>query len=147
MVSGRFKCITLIVHLFIYIHYHYISSTSDHQPLDMGNWGPVLYGMFSLVIYFIYVHSINSVYMSIKSPNSSHHPLSPLRSICLFSMSGSLFLFCKQDYLYHFSRFHIYALKRNLFFSFFLTSLYMTDSRSIHVSTNDPISFLFMSDK
>ena len=95
MVSGRFKCITLIVHLFIYIHYHYISSTSDHQPLDMGNWGPVLYGMFSLVIYFIYVHSINSVYMSIKSPNSSHHPLSPLRSICLFSMSGSLFLFCK----------------------------------------------------
>ena len=63
MVSGRFKCITLIVHLFIYIHYHYISSTSDHQPLDMGNWGPVLYGMFSLVIYFIYVHSINSVYV------------------------------------------------------------------------------------
>ena len=32
----------------------------------------------------------------------------------------------------------------NLFFSFWLTSLCMTVSRSVHISTNDPISFLFI---
>ena len=32
------------------------------------------------------------------------------------------------------------------FFSFGLTSLCMTVSRSIHVSTNDPLSFLFMAE-
>ena len=32
----------------------------------------------------------------------------------------------------------------NLFFSFGLTSLCMTVSRSVHISTNDPISFLFI---
>ena len=31
-----------------------------------------------------------------------------------------------------------------LFFSFLLTSLCMTDSRSIHISINDPIPFLFI---
>ena len=35
---------------------------------------------------------------------------------------------------------------RYLFFSFWLTSLCMTVSRSIHVSTNDSISFLFMAE-
>ena len=33
-----------------------------------------------------------------------------------------------------------------LFFSFWLTSLCMTDSRSIHISANDLIVFLFMSE-
>ena len=33
-----------------------------------------------------------------------------------------------------------------LFFSFWLPSLCMTDSRSSHVSTNDPVSFLFMAE-
>ena len=87
MVSGWFKCITFTVHLFIYFYYHYISSISDHQTLDMGNWGPMLYSMFSFCIYFIYIHSTSSVYMSINSPNSSHHPLSPLIPIHLFSIS------------------------------------------------------------
>ena len=32
---------------------------------------------------------------------------------------------------------------RYLFFSFWLTSLCMTDSRSTHISTNDPVLFLF----
>ena len=31
-----------------------------------------------------------------------------------------------------------------LFFSFWLTSLWMTDSGFIHITTNDPIYFLFM---
>ena len=33
-----------------------------------------------------------------------------------------------------------------LFFSFWLTSLCMTDSRSIHLTTNNSISFLFMAE-
>ena len=33
-----------------------------------------------------------------------------------------------------------------LFFSFWLTSLYMTVSRLIHISTNDPVLFLFMAE-
>ena len=34
-----------------------------------------------------------------------------------------------------------------LFFSFWLPPLCMTDSRSIHISANDPISFLFIAEK
>ena len=42
-----------------------------------------------------------------------------------------------------FSIFHIHALIYNIcFFSFWLPSLCMTDSRSINISTNDPTSFL-----
>ena len=39
---------------------------------------------------------------------------------------------------------HICANIWVLFFSFWLTSLCMTDSRFIHISTNDPTWFLFM---
>ena len=45
-------------------------------------------------------------------------------------------------HLYYFSRFHIYGI----FDFLFLTLLCMTVSRSIHVSTNNPISFLFMAE-
>ena len=44
-------------------------------------------------------------------------PLPPLVSICLFSTSVSLFLPCKPVHLYHFSRFHIYALTYDICFS------------------------------
>ena len=44
-------------------------------------------------------------------------PVSPLVSIYLFSMSVSLFLLCKQNHLYHFSRFHIYVLIYDICFS------------------------------
>ena len=65
---------------------------------------------FLLVIYFIHISICQS-----QSPNTSHHhhPLPrfpPLVSIHLFSTSVSLFLPCKPVNLYHFSRFHIYAL-------------------------------------
>ena len=39
MVLGRIKHITYIVHFFFY--YYYIISTSDHQALDLGAWGPL----------------------------------------------------------------------------------------------------------
>ena len=75
------------------------------------------------------------------TPPPLPRPFPPSVSICLFSTSVSLFLPCKLVHLYHFSRFHIHALIY-LFFSFWLTSLCMTVSRSNHASTNDPISFL-----
>ena len=61
-----------------------------------------------------------------------------------WSMSAFLFLPWKYIDLYPFSRFHICALIYNyLFFIFWLTSFCMTDSRSIHVTANDPVLFLF----
>ena len=68
-------------------------------------------------------------------------PLSPhvhtsFLSICI------LLLPCKEVHLYHLSRFCIYAS------SFWFTSLCMTDSRrSIHVSTSNPVLFLFMAEQ
>ena len=78
----------------------------------------------------------------ITPPPPLHFPHSV--SIRLFSTPVSLFLPCKPVHLYHFSRFHIYALTYDICFSFWLTSFCVTVSRSIHVSTNDQISFLFM---
>ena len=67
-----------------------------------------LYCRFLLVIYFIHI----SVYMSIPISQFIPPSLTPgfprLGSKRLFSISVSLFLPCKQVYLYHFSRFHIY---------------------------------------
>ena len=56
-----------------------------------------------------------------QSPSSSHHhpPIHfpPLVSIHVFSTSVSLFLPCKKVHLYHFSRFHMYALIYHICFS------------------------------
>ena len=38
VVWGSFKCMTLIVHFIS--SYYYVSSTSDHQALDLRGWGP-----------------------------------------------------------------------------------------------------------
>ena len=48
--------------------------------------------------------------------------------------------------VYYFSRFHIYVcvwIYNTWFFSFWLTSLYIRNSRFIHLSTTDSNSFLF----
>ena len=79
-----------------------------------------LYNRFLLVIHFTHI----SVYMSIPisqfiTPPSSlplHH-FTPLVSIRLFSTSVSQFLPCKPVHLYHFSRFHKYALVYDICFS------------------------------
>ena len=99
---------------------------------------------YQLSTLYIFVYICQS-----QSPNSSHHHhFPPLVSIRLFSTSVPLFLPCKPVHLYHFSRFHIYAFNiQYLFFSFWLTSLCVTVSMSIHVSTNDPITFLFMAEE
>ena len=77
-----------------------------------------LYSRYLLVIYFIHI----SVYMSIPISQFIPPPpppcgFPPLVSICLFSTSVSLFLPCKPVHLYHFSRFHIYALIYDICFS------------------------------
>ena len=59
-----------------------------------------------------------------QSCSSSHPPLRPLVSILLFSTSVSLFLPCKQVHLYHFSRFHIYALPYDICFSLSLRFIF-----------------------
>ena len=74
-------------------------------------------GSYYLSILYILVYICQS-----QSPNSSHHhsphrQFPPLVSICLFSTSVSQFLPCKPVQLYHFSRFHIYALIYAISFS------------------------------
>ena len=62
--------------------------------------------------------------------------------LCLYSCPANS---CVSIHLYHISRFHICMLKCNICFSLSLFSLLcMTDSRFIHITTNDPILFLFM---
>ena len=82
---------------------------------------------------------------------SSHYLLPLLVCMCLFSGSVSLFLFCRQDHLYHFSRFHIYALIYDICFALsdlfhsvwqFLgppTSLQMTQFCSLLWLSNIPL--------
>ena len=81
------------------------------------------------------------------NPNRPIHPSLPFPLGYLYICSLYLcFYFCLVNKMVYtnFLRLLIYALIYGLFFSFWLTSCYMTVSRSIHVSTNDPISFLFM---
>ena len=66
-----------------------------------------------------------------QSPSSSH-PFFPPWCPQVCPLSVSLFLLCKYDHLYHFSRVHIYALICDIYF--WLASLWMALSRSIHVS-------------
>ena len=95
----------------------------------------LLFYFFLLVINFIHI----SVYLSIPiaqfitPPSPRHRGFPPLVSIHLFYTSVSLFMPCKPVHLYHFSRFHIYALIYDICFSsFWLTSLCMTVFSSIH---------------
>ena len=119
--------------------YTYISSILDVLP-HLGYHRalvefPMVYSRSSLVTCFIHTSICQS-----QSPSSSPSPLPRLVSLHLFSISMSLFLPCKQIHLYHFSGFHVYAFSvKYLVFSFWLTSLCMTDSRSIKSETFEPV--------
>ena len=66
---------------------------------------------YVLISYLFYTQQC--IYVSPNIP--THRTLfPPLVSICLFATSVSLFLLCKQVHLYHFSRFHIYAVIYNI---------------------------------
>ena len=92
------------------------------------------YSQLPVVIHFIHI----SVYMSIPTsqfippPPPRHFP--PLVSVCLFSTSTSQFFPCKPVHLYHFSRFHIYALIYDIYFS--LSDLLHSVWQSLDPSTS-----------
>ena len=55
----------------VYFYYYYISPTSDHQALDPGGWGPLLYKVVGirdvqefLCKVFIFVHKLTDYYIS-----------------------------------------------------------------------------------
>ena len=67
-------------------------------------------------------HQLSVLYIAVcncqsQFSNSSYPPFLPPVSTRLFSASVSLFLLCKYAHLYHFSRFHIYALIYDICFS------------------------------
>ena len=86
---------------------------------------PVPY-RFSLVMYFLH----SSVYMSVPVSKFIPPSFPTLVPVHLFSTSVSLFLLCKQVHLYHFSKFYIYELIHNTWFS--LSDLLLYDSLCIH---------------
>ena len=110
-----------------------------------------LYRKFLLVTYFIHISVCMSVAISQFIPSSPPCHFPPLVSIHLFSTSVSLFLPCKPVHLYHFSRFHIYALIYDICFSLSdllhsvwqslgpSTSLQMTQFRSFLWLSNIPL--------
>ena len=61
----------------------------------------------------------SSVYVSMLLSQSVPPSPSPTVSTSLISTSASPFLSCKQVHLYHFSRFHTYALICNIYFSLY----------------------------
>ena len=65
----------------------------------------------------------------------------------LFSVSVSLFLFCKQDQLHHFSRFHIFALIHIICFSLsdFLHSIWQSLGSAISLQMTQYCPFLWPS--
>ena len=90
------------------------------------------------------IHSkFNSLHL--LSPNLQSIPPSPtshLATTNLFSMSVSLFLFCKEIYLCHILG-STYKWYHRVFVFLFLTSLSMRMSSFIHVAANGIISFFF----
>ena len=95
-----------------------------------------LYSRFLLVINFIHI----SVYMSIPIFQFITPPPTPPRrspppvSTRLFSTPVSQFLPCKPVHQYHFSRFHIYALIYDIWFS--LSDLFHSLRQSLDSSTS-----------
>ena len=139
--------------LYVYIYPH-ISSllslppTLPIPPLQVvtkhGADLPVLCSCFPLAIYLFYIWQCIYVNTTLSLRPSLPFPLSVSSSP--FSTSESLFLSCSQFLHNHFFFFYIPYICvsiQYLFFSFRLTSLCMTDSRSIHLTTNNSISFFF----
>ena len=119
--------------------------------------------IFFILIFFIQQVPISYLFYTHQcihvNPNLPIHPITttptprftPLVSIRFFSTSVSLFLPCKLVHLYHFSRFHIYALIYDTCFSLSdllhsvwqsldpSTSLQMTQFRSFLWLSNIPL--------
>ena len=106
------------------------------------SWAPcALYNSFPWRIYFTH----GGVYMSVPTSQFAPLPLSLLLSTCPFS---TCFFSCSANWFIHttFLDSNICVKKRYFFFSLWLTLLCMTDSRCIHIFTDDQISpFLWLS--
>ena len=127
----------------------HLPSFLDFLPIEVTteHWVefPGLYSRSYLVIYFI--HSIHSVYISTSISQFIPSPHPALISICLFSISLSLFLLCKKVHQSHFSGSHIFVLIHSICFSFWLHSVWESlglckDATCIFA--NGMILFLFM---
>ena len=101
-------------------------------------------GKFSLTVYFTY----GSIYVSMLfSPFISPCPSSPSPvSISLFSVSASPLLLSKQVHQYHLSRFHVYVLLYDIYFSLSDLLHSIIGSRFIHLISTDSNVSLFMAE-
>ena len=81
-----------------------------------------------------------SVCMPTLHSQSSRPSPCPAVSTCLLSTSASLFLPSKWVHRYHFPRFCIYVFKYGVCFSLSDLLHSATDSRSIHITANHPVS-------
>ena len=70
----------------------------------------------------------------------------PPLSVSLFSMSASPLLLCELIHQYHPSRFHIYALIYDIWFSLSDISFWIIDSRFIQFVRTDSNVFLFIAE-
>ena len=104
---------------------------------------PELHSRFSLLI-CLYIVSIVYICQS-KSP-STPQPAFRHLDVHTFVLYVCVFISALQirSFIPFFQIPHIRVNIQYLLFSFWLTSLCMTVSRSIQVSTNDPISFIFV---
>ena len=102
-----------------------------------------------LISYLFYTHQCIHVNpnLPIHPTTTTALPLPPLVSIRLFSTSVSQFLPCKPVHLYHFSRFHIYALVYNSCFSLsdLLHSVWQSLGPSTSLQMTQFHSFLWLS--
>ena len=112
------------------------------------------YGLSQNIVYSSLCYTLGPCCLSIlyiivcicpsQTPNPSlPHAPSPLATTSPFSMSVSLFLFCRWVHLCHILD-STYKWYHTVFVFLFLTSLSMKISRSIHVAANVPQPTLFL---
>ena len=129
---------------YIYILWLFLRFSSHIDYYRVLSRVPVLYRRFLLAIYLDRLVCIFQS-QSVSLPLLFH--LSLLVTLSLFAICVILFLLCKELYLYQFYRSHIYMIWYDMiwYFSLSVTSLSLTISRSIRVTANGIISFLWLS--
>ena len=129
---------------YIYILWLFLRFSSHIDYYRVLSRVPVLYRRFLLAIYLDRLVCIFQS-QSVSLPLPFH--LSLLVTLSLFAICVILFLLCKELYLYQFYRSHIYMIWYDMiwYFSLSVTSLSLTISRSIRVTANGIISFLWLS--
>ena len=127
-----------VIQLYIYPFFFRFFSIQVIQRIQVEFL--LLHSRSSLVSCFIYSGIYMSTLISKFIPSSTL--LTGFHKF-FFLTSAIIFLFCKEVCFYPHFRFHIYAIAYDIYLS--LTWLCVTDSRSIHIFTNDLNNpFLFM---